>query len=182
MHPPISAEQWTALRALREGAPPVFPLLATAACLHPSTIRERAAREGWNKLDLPRARAIQVALKAPPVTPVEADEQVAAMRAAVEGLGEGPGEDGHRAFLLKQLDEVRAGAIATGVLDKGRIDGLLSMFRLTEKLKTPAEERAEEDSDEDLRERLQRIDDRIVELAEAHANWLVGELHRGRLG
>ena len=89
MHPPISAEQWTALRALREGAPPVFPLLASAASLYPSTIRERASREGWRKLDLPRARAIQAALAAPPVTPAEAEEQVAAARAAVEGPGEG---------------------------------------------------------------------------------------------
>ena len=178
MHPPVSAEQWAALRALRECAPPVFPLLASAACLHPSTIRERASREGWKKLDLPRARAIQVALEAQPVTPAEAEEQVALVRAAVEGLGEG----GHHDFLLKQLDEIRDGAIATGVLDKARIDGLLSLYRLTEKLKTPAEERAEEDSDDDLRARLQRIDDRIVELAEAHAKWLVGERDRGSLG
>ena len=180
MHPPISAEQWTALRALREGAPPVFPLLASAACLHPSTLRERASREGWKKLDLPRARAIQAALNAPPVTPADAEEELAVVRAAVEGLGEG----GHRGFLLKQLDEVRAGAINTGVLDKARIDGLLSLFRLAEKLKTLAQEQADEDkdSDDDLRARLARIDDRIVELAEAHAKWLVGEFHRGSLG
>ena len=80
MHPPISAEQWTALRALREGAPPVFPLLASAACLHPSTLRERASREGWKKLDLPRARAIQAALNAPPVTPADAEEELAVVR------------------------------------------------------------------------------------------------------
>lgn len=45
----ISAEQWAAIRALREDAVPTFPLLAEATGFNVSTIRERAAREGWRK-------------------------------------------------------------------------------------------------------------------------------------
>jgi len=45
----IGAEQWAAIRALREDALPTFQLLAVATGFNVSTLRERASREGWKK-------------------------------------------------------------------------------------------------------------------------------------
>lgn len=58
----VSAEQWAAIRALREDALPTFPLLATATGFNVSTLRERASREGWKKQ--PFQSAVQRAARA----------------------------------------------------------------------------------------------------------------------
>lgn len=58
----IGAEQWAAIRALREDALPTFPLLATATGFNVSTLRERASREGWKKQ--PFQSAVQRAARA----------------------------------------------------------------------------------------------------------------------
>jgi hypothetical protein len=64
-----------------------------------------------------------------------------------------------------------------GIVDKGRIDALLSMGRVLERSETLAAEQARETqkrSDEELAAMLERIDERIIELAEAYAERLVG--------
>lgn len=58
----IGAEQWAAIRALREDALPTFQLLAVATGFNVSTLRERASREGWKKQ--PFQSAVQRAARA----------------------------------------------------------------------------------------------------------------------
>jgi len=62
-----------------------------------------------------------------------------------------------------------------GVLNKAQLDALSSLIKLAEKFETLAQERAKEEqtrSDDEVAAVLERIDDRIVELAEGYAEKL----------
>jgi hypothetical protein len=186
MHPPVSAERWAAIRALREGEPPIFPLLAVATDLHPATIRERASLEGWRKQEFQsrivrdnwkrqKCRAsIRVAEAA--VAPADPEVSLDAEQHATR-LGD---------FVARRLGEMISDVEASGGrLDKAQIDALWSMVRTAERSGTLMKERSAENGamdDAELAARLRRLDDRIVELAQAHAEWLVGEQHRAGMG
>lgn len=186
MHPPVSAARWAAIRALCEGAPPAFPLVAAVTKLHPSTIRERASMENWAKPNFQsstvRAACAGATASALAPAPMPADES--------EALPEGWMEMSPRerlewlnAFVTSQVAQIAAAAEG-GALDKPRMDGLWSMIRMVEKSGTLAQEPAADTktgSDAELAGKLELLDDRIVELAVAHAEWLVGERDRQRL-
>jgi hypothetical protein len=72
-----------------------------------------------------------------------------------------------------------------GVLDKARIDALLATGRILEQLDAAAQVSAAEQqkrSDDELAAMLERIDERIIELAQAYAERLGGAKHRDGLG
>jgi hypothetical protein len=184
MNAPISAERWAAIRALREGEPPTFPLLATATDLHPATIRERASLENWKKQDF-QSRIVrekwarQEPLVAPPMEmPAEGDAPADA------GTGQRAVRLGD--FVARRLAGIVARSEAYGGrLDKAEIDALNSMVRTAEKTETLAREPITETGttdDAELAARLEKLDERIVELAQAHAEWLVGEQYRQSMG
>jgi hypothetical protein len=88
------------------------------------------------------------------------------------------------AVLPKQLARIVALA-ERGRIDKAEIDALHSMVRVLERSEALSTEPAKEEkkrSDDELAGMLQLIDDRIVELAEAHAARLVQARDRERTG
>lgn len=170
MHPPVTAARWAALRALREGATPTFPRLAAAADLNPATIRERALRDNWPKR---RSKAAQAAALAGEALP---------------DLPEGMSLEDVRKRLAEVLPRLLARIVdlaERGVLDKARIDALLATGRILEQLDAAAQVSASEQqkrSDDELAAMLERIDERIIELAQAYAERLGGTTHRDGSG
>ena len=182
----VSAERWAAIRQIREGEPPTFPLLGTATTLHPRTIREHACNENWAK---PRFQS-----KAERDAWVGRGEAGAAL---VDGSGEVAVPEGWHEmspaerlqwlhdFAVNKVAEIAVAADAGGALNKARLDAVASMIRMVERSETLAQERAtdnETGNDAELAASLRRLDERIVELAEAHAEWLVAGGYRQRLG
>jgi hypothetical protein len=176
MGQPVSAERWAAIRALREGEPPTFPLLATATDLHPATLRERASRENWEKQDFQSSIARENWRDHAKPAAVETARLV--VEADDGELHPVPLGD----FVARQLAEMVSEVETNGgKLNKTQIDALWSMVRTAERSellkKEPATESGATD-DAELAARLEKLDDRIVELAEAHAERLVGQQHR----
>lgn len=138
-----------AARALYEGAQPGFEQLAAATGWALATIKTRAAREDWQRLDAPD-RASQNSRLA---------KVVDRLIGEIEALGIGNGDD------------------ATG-LDKARIDAISTLTRTLEKIGeiTRNDDGAKENStrrDADMSGLLKRIDERIIELATGYAKQLV---------
>lgn len=189
MHPPVSAERWAAIRALREGEPPIFPLLAVATDLHPATIRERASLENWRKQEF-QSRAVRDNWKREKCRASIRPADVALTGADPEGPAGSLDAEQHATrlgdFVARRLGEMISDVEASGGrLDKAQIDALWSMVRTAERSGTLMKERPAENGtmdDAELAARLRRLDDRIVELAQAHAEWLVGEQHRAGMG
>lgn len=182
----VSLERWAALRALREGEAPTFPRLAAATDLNVTTIRDRASRYNWAKQPFQSLREREAwagrrrgaaALEAGDVTTPDLAELATLTRPEdqIAWLGD---------YLVRALAKLIASANA-GVLEKAEVDALTSLMRLLERAKvlavTPENEGGNQfDDDADLADALRRIDDRIIELAEAHAKWLVrGECREG---
>lgn len=167
----IPAEKWTAVRQLRELEPPTFNRLSAASGIHRTSICDRAAREGWKPLECRPAKRTGAADGAEELHPTAAEAALAEL-----GSLESP-EERHawlNAYLARSL---RAIAASGRGLDKPQIDALTALTRLIEKSEALAKERAahnETRSDDELAELLSFIDARIVELAEARADWLVG--------
>jgi hypothetical protein len=157
----ISDVQWTALRELREGEPPTFHRLAAAATVHHKTICERALLHGWEKQPYRRSGSRPLAPAAIELPDVEMSPEELRGRLA--------------AVLPKQLARIVALA-ERGRIDKTEIDALHSMVRVVERSEALSLEPARQEqkrSDDELAGMLQRIDERIVELAVAHAERLV---------
>lgn len=231
----ISAEQWAAVRALREDALPTFTLLAVATGFNVSTLRERASREGWKKQ--PFQSAVQRAARAMALERSRADPRavlawaegrltVLALLAAAErkaeagapggtasgdaetggatgagaGAAYGAGADGAAVpaaatgegaalgekleklagLLARQVDAIVDAAGAAGArLDRQGIDEVAALLKLSEKALSlapggrGADETHETRSDDELAQMLAALDDRVVELAALHAEWLV---------
>lgn len=202
----ISAEQWAAIRAVREDAPPTFPLLAVATAINVSTLRERASREGW--LDQPfqsaaRRRGRAMILSRWRAEPELTEGRVEGRLAALDAAGGEGGADWRAAatpaerlerlgaFLTRQVDAIIETVEITGArLDRQGIDALSALLRLSEKAlalvpgQRGAETDAQEDtrSDDELAEMLRLLDDRVVELAALHAEWLVAHMDRPAAG
>lgn len=174
----VSAEQWAGIRALAEGELPSYGRLAACSGLHHTSIAQRAAKEDWNKLDC-RNPNVVAAFRAA----VEGRD-VTAPDAPAEALPEGWQEMSQEQRLAwlseligRQVAQVASAAeTGRGAFDKARLDGLWSLIRMVEKSDALAQERAanqETADDAELAARLRKLDDRIVELARAHAEWLV---------
>lgn len=176
----IGEARWAALRALREGEPPTFPLLALACDINVATVRERASLEGWKKQPFRSSRARR-------------DWPGRGAAAFGDGAGEAmpagwqamqPGERLHwlNDFVSRQLGQIAASAESGGgTLDKARVDALWSMIRMVERSGSLARDSGssnETDDDAELAAKLRLLDDRIVELARAHAKWLVANQSR----
>lgn len=241
----IGAEQWAAIRALREDALPTFPLLATATGFNVSTLRERASREGWKKQ--PFQSAVQRAARAMALERSRADPRAvlawaegrltvlallaaaereaeagaaggtaaddaetggatgagtsaaygaadgagagaAAVPAAAAGEGTALGEKLEKlaGLLARQVDAIVDAAEAAGArLDRQGIDEVAALLRLSEKALSlaadggrGADETHETRSDDELAQMLAALDDRVVELAHLHAEWLVAAKDR----
>ena len=213
----IGAEQWAAIRALREDALPTFSALAAATGINHAVLRERASRDGWMKQPFQSAvqrRARATALDRCRQDPramlawAEGRTSVLAMLAAAEGEavagggtsggGGGSGSDsgsgagggegavlGERleklaGLLARQVDAIVDAAEGAGArLDRQGIDEVAALLRLSEKALSlaagghGAEDAQETRSDDELAAMLALLDDRVVELAALHAEWLV---------
>jgi len=86
-------------------------------------------------------------------------------------------------FISRQLAIVLAvGEASGGLLDRAQLQLLAELAKLAEKFKAPAAGQAAEKqkrSDAEIAEILKRVDDRIVELARGHAEWLVARQSDG---
>ena len=150
--------QRRALRALAEGARPTMELLADASGRSARTLALEAAREKWA---LDRAPQEDIA------------ERVRAIARP----------------LIERLETLgRAAVEEGGKIDKAEIETIVALVRGLDKIDIfmrPPEEIAKEKQirrDEDLANVLQRINNRIVELAKAFAAGLVEDRDRLRGG
>jgi len=188
MHRPLGEKQWEGMRELRALFPPTLSRVAKIGAVNAATVRERAARESWPKLNIPRGAVMRVVTQ-------EELRQEAEVRAKVEALaalddplvtdaaaidlaaGVSPGDVA--AQIVEELQVMLAG-LRIGHLDKARIDALLSAVRLTERvgnLNFHVNQQEQKRSDEELAEILALIDRRIVELARDYAERLVAPKH-----
>ena len=187
MHPPVSAEKKEAMRQLRELLPPTFAKLATIAGIHVTTLRDIAARENWPKLHAPHGTVMQVVRKKDLEEAEAARERAEALEALADQLVEPPPGD-IAALLVAELRSVLA-LMQAGRIEKSRIDTLLSVIKLAERLeKLPPEtgnaagQEEQKRSDDELAEILARVDERIIELARDYAERLVAERADGEAG
>jgi hypothetical protein len=172
---PISAARWEGFRALREGAPATYPLLATVGCVHEVTLRKRGAREGWPKVDLRRPVALDgLSVGSVPVLPLgESGASLTDQAAALASV------------LAGQMEGVLAAA-REGRIDKARIDAVLAMIRLVERAGSLTRESGQGGpesreagnqektrSDEQLADIYSRIDARIDAMARYYATRMV---------
>lgn len=141
-----------ALRALYEGAPATFDMLALAAGRSEARLRATADREGWRTPE-PAAHA--------------ADPEARLSLLSDRVIGE--------------LEKVSREGEETGAYDKVRLDALAAMLRMVEKIgemgRGPQSAREEQmRSDEEMAAALARIDARILELAEDLAGRLATQM------
>ncbi len=149
-----------ALRALAEGATITLDLLADASGRSARMLRHQADREGWA---LERAAQENVAERVRSIAAVLLDK--------VEALGRAAMEEG-------------------GKINRTEIDGIIAMIRGLDKIGEimRPEEAAKENQikhDEDLAAVLDRINDRIIELAREFAAAMGAEIcgaERGKPG
>lgn len=176
MHPPVTAAQKAGMRELRERQPPTYDRIARIAGLHVKTVREIGSRENWPKLHVPQGTVMQVVRKADLRAEEEARERAEAMAALCDPAVElPPGDIG--ALVVHEMRAILMTA-RSGRIDKARVDALLSMVRVAERMKDLQPEAGQEEqkrSDDELAEILERVDRRIVELARDYADRLVAE-------
>ncbi len=147
-----------ATRALVEGARATIELVAAAIGRSPRTLRLEAEREGWR---LDRAPQADIAQRVRTIA--------AGLLEKVEAIGRAALEEG-------------------GKIDKAELEGVVAMIRGLDKIGEimRPEEAAKQDQDrqdEDLADVLQRINDRIIELAREFAHEICArECGAGRCG
>jgi len=181
----LTGEQWGAMRALCEGATVTYARLATLAAVHMTTISNRARRENWNKLDYRRRVVVDAQRDMVRVGHATAEGAAAAEidMATERPDGETPAERLLRLIDLvsRQIEHALETAAARGgVLSRIEADNMLTTLKLAERLRdvapvmtaaTPDERQVT--SDDDIAGLMSRIDERIIELAEAEAARLV---------
>lgn len=196
--------QWLAARAIAEGEPPTRKLIAQVLGCNETTLYERAALEGWKRLDFRRhdvkeAHRMFVAVALEEYGGVEARTVGADADGAARDTDSVNVTDADRAdadpaeehapdedpvavlarcasFVARRVDALIVLADDGRRIPKTEIDTLGAMMRMMERWEAIAAERtkqAEVQSDEDLAAVLERIDDRIVALAEELAGQLV---------
>jgi hypothetical protein len=176
MHPPVSPEKRRALRELREREPPIFPRLAAASGLHPTTIREIASVENWEKQNF-LGDTIMIPVRRAAVLAADAAFEAQAGEPAGEATGGhpdlAPGNIG--TLVVEEMMAILTEARRTGRINKVRADALWSMIRVAEragKLQPAMGQEEQKRSDEELADILARVDDRIIELARDYAERL----------
>jgi hypothetical protein len=147
--------RWAALRALHGGAPAGIELLAEATGRSAAALQKRADAEGWT--------------------------------AARRGGWAGETREERIARLMDHILDLMEEVASQEVLDKGRIESVSALVRILEKLSevTRSESGAKENHarrDGEIADVLGRIDERIIELAEAYARRLVEEGNHGGTG
>lgn len=191
MPAPIPQERWDAARSLAGGAPPTQQLIAAVMGVHLTTVAKRYGDEKWQVLDFRRVdvaeaykelweRLIGRFLTGTEPVAFEPSQEHQAVETALAALEDIPANElaGRMVDLAARSAArilVRAEARG-GILSKGDADALSSIAKLSERMETIAHRQAakeEEKNDAKLAAALQRIDDRIIELAEIRAQWLV---------
>jgi hypothetical protein len=179
--PFVSAAQVEAVRSLYEGRPATSVRLAAATTVHERTIRRHAAAEGWKRQRFAKRKA--GGGEASPAVPSQDEDGAEAASAGLPEIGEDVRLEDIRQRLADVLPRQLAQIVTLaerGIVDKGRIDALLSMGRILERSEALGEERAadkQKRSDDELAAMLERIDERIIELAQAYAERLGGSEH-----
>ncbi|MBL8578995.1 MAG: hypothetical protein JNK47_17385 [Mesorhizobium sp.] len=189
MHPPLTEEQWDGMRELRSLLPPNFQRIAKIADCHVTTVRERASRENWPKLHVPKGSMMRVVTQKDLRDEASLRAEVNALAATGDSVARevatmelaanlSPGDMTAQLVgeLRKILSELRIGHV-----DKARIDDLLSVARLAERLDglmVHAIQPEQKRSDDELAEILALIDRRIVELARDYAERLVAREYK----
>ena len=176
--PKLSAARWELVRAWYER--PTIERMAAALDVHERTLRRRTVSEGWQRPSLPDREPGQTPALTPPEQP--------GAEGALADLPEGMSLEDVRKRLAEVLPRLLARMVELaerGVLDKARIDALLSMGRILEQSEAVAQASAADQqkrSDDELAAMLERIDERIIELAQAYAERLGGGEHRDGSG
>lgn len=196
MHPPISAERWSAARVAYEKTSASGSLIARILGCNRSTVWNRRQKDGWKKkegsaaarftagasagFDLNGLEALAAGTAPLPGVDGGADASPEAVAAGLDAL------DRLRVLIGRGANNVVANAEANGgTLDLdalGTLTEAMKVFERAEKLAFPLRLQQQKRSDDELAGTLRIIDDRIVELAEAHARWLVAERDRDREG
>lgn len=179
-----------------ECLPPIRARIAAAAGIHETTLAKRIAAEQWDCLDF-RLPAVRAAYEAgianaraamagetpdaedePPVA-VEAEDAPSALLASAADLPPADRATLMSTMLVRLGDQLLASIGAhRGSLARPQLDTVHAIIRLVEKLEPLAQERVTQEqtrSDDEIAAVLERIDDRIVELAEEHAERLGAE-------
>jgi hypothetical protein len=176
MHPPVTAAQKEAMCQLRALLPPTFGRLAAIAGLHVTTVRDIASKENWPRQSFTKDTVMR------PMSGKALREEAAA-RARDLALAEMTDQDGEAppgdiaALVVAELRAMLA-ALRVGQIDKGRIDALMAMIKAAERvgdLPTESAQPGQQDqkrSDEELAGILERVDQRIIELARGYAERL----------
>jgi hypothetical protein len=178
MRPRLKPAQWVAMRQMYESGWITFGRLGGVADRSAATITSHARREGWKPAS-PRSGLRRAAQGEPDQSAGEADEGLAPADWPQESP-ETSLEDLHQryaAMLLRQLNRILRLA-ENGVLDKPRIDALISIGRVFERSVALAERQAVEDQekrDDETAAVLKRINDRIIHLARNLAARMVAE-------
>jgi hypothetical protein len=176
--PQLNAAQWALARAWYERQ--TIERMAAVLNVHESTLRRHAVREGWKRPSLPKREPDKDA--APAL--FSPDE----LEGALADLPEEMSLEDVRKRLAEVLPRLLGKIVVLaerGVLDKARIEALLAMGRILEQSEAAAQASAAEKqkrSDDELAAMLERIDERIIELAQAYAERLGGAEHRDGTG
>jgi hypothetical protein len=195
MAQPVPLERWAAARAVFEGAPPIPNRVAAMLGVQPSTLARMKAKEGWRSLDWRRPELVEayedfwrraeggfLSGGTPPSAEAQHEEATREDDAALEALDGVPSDQ-----LAARLVDLAARSAARilmrvdargGVLSKSDADALSSIARLSERMEGIAREQGAKDrekSDAELADILQRVENRIRELAEELAERLVAK-------
>jgi hypothetical protein len=185
----LSDARWAAIRTLAEGALPTHERLAAATGVYVKTISRRAGQEKWRTLDFRRKRVgaahrvmIDLAARAAAgeeLDPVDQETDLAEGGFGAAEPGEAmepwpdlpPAERAARigAALTRHTETMLRRVEAGQPLESRQVAALSSLVQLSERIALLAREEAREQqakSDEERAELLQRINDRIVALAE----------------
>lgn len=191
----LGDERWAAIRAICEGAAPTNERVALAAGIYVKTISRKATAEGWRMLDFRRPRVrtaqkamVEIAARAAAgeeLDPVdedadEAEDGAAGAALAIEPLAIEPLADlppFERAqwlqdMLTRRSEEMLQRAAAGQPIESRQVAALSAMVGLAERIGALSPEDLRQHSkasDDELAAMLEKIDERIVVLAAAHA-------------
>lgn len=181
----LSDAQWAGIRAIAEGATPTHARAAACAGIHVTTVSHRAAREGWKTLDFrrPRIRAVHrnlmeladAARAGEEIDPVEEPGEVLAA-AEMEEPEEAELDDSPEVrlariadMLTRRLEALLKRAEGGRPIEGRQVAALSALLKLYDGVAALPRPPEAETSHDELVDTLQKIDDRIVELARIYA-------------
>lgn len=193
---PITDQQWAAARALVEGHPGTHERVAACMGVHVTTVSRRAVQDEWQSVDYRHARLrramadvvelsqrIRTGEEPDPADPEAGDEDARLGAAeAVEEPEPWPDEPPAArmarigAALTRHTERILRRAEAGRPIESRQVAALSSLVALAERIAAMAREeeaRQQVEDDEELAGVLDRINDRIVALAEELAGQFV---------